>query len=174
MANKGLEVIEAFWLFGLPVDQIQVVIHPQSIVHSIVEYVDGSMIAQMGLPDMRTPIAHVLGYPDRIKSGVGSLKLTQLAGLNFHEPDFDRFPALRLAFEALKGEDSLTAIFNAANEVAVDAFLNRQISFPSIAHAIEHTMERIQAVTVNELEVALFADKTARQVAKQYCESLNQ
>ncbi len=172
MANKGLEVIEAFWLFGLPVEQIQVVIHPQSIIHSLVEYVDGSMVAQLGQPDMRTPIAHVLGFPDRLSSGVGSLNLTGLSGLTFCAPDLRRFPALALAFEALKRGDSQTAVFNAANEVAVQAFLDERIRFTDIARVIEWTMERISPQTVNHLEVALDADRAARQIASQFCSSI--
>ena len=169
MANKGLEVIEAFWLFGLPVEQIQVVIHPQSIVHSMVQYIDGSVVAQMGLPDMRTPIAHVLGFPNRIESGVASLNLTQLSGLTFMEPDYERFPALRLAFDALNNGDSHTAVFNAANEVAVQAFLDGHIAFTKIAQAIDYTMERIAPETVNHLDVALMADQQARTIAHQFC-----
>ena len=124
MMNKGLEVIEAHWLFGAPADRIEVVIHPQSVIHSMVSYVDGSVLAQLGNPDMRTPIAHALAYPERIASGVAQLDLTHNRQLQFETPDFERFPCLALAYDALRAGGTAPALLNAANEVAVQAFLN--------------------------------------------------
>lgn len=133
MMNKGLELIEAHYLFGLPHTRLAVVVHPQSIVHSLVEYVDGSMLAQLGNPDMRTPIAHALGHPDRIDSGVTPLDLTRIGRLDFEEPDMERFPCLGLAIEALRGGGGAPCVLNAANEIAVDAFLSSRIGFDEIA-----------------------------------------
>ena len=127
--NKGLEVIEAHWLFNAKPSQIEVVVHPQSIIHSMVEYIDGSILAQLGNPDMRTPIAYALGYPKRIESGVASLNLLEIAKLEFEAPDLKRFPCLQLAYDALEAGGTAPAILNAANEVAVAAFLNKQIHF---------------------------------------------
>jgi len=142
MMNKGLEVIEARWLFGLGADRIQVVVHPQSVIHSMVQYVDGSVLAQMGNPDMRTPIAHALAWPDRTDAGVAPLDLFEVARLDFEAPDFERFPCLRLAFEALRGGGDLPAVLNAANEIAVQAFLEERIPFTGIPRLIERALER--------------------------------
>ena len=141
MLNKGLEVIEAHWLFAMPADQIDVVIHPQSVVHSLVTYDDGSVLAQLGAPDMRTPIAYGLGFPDRIASGVASLDLAKIGNLAFEAPDFERFPCLRLSFDALRAGQGACIVLNAANEVAVDAFLNGRLRFTAIASVIEMALD---------------------------------
>ena len=167
MMNKGLEVIEAHWLFNAPADDIQVVIHPQSVIHSLVEYVDGSVIAQLGNPDMRTPIAYGLAYPDRIASGVAPLDLFKVATLNFVEPDFERFPCLKLAFQALRAAGTAPAILNAANEIAVAAFLDRQIPFLSIPRVIEAVLNALPVNTVGCLDDVLGADSAARHAAEQ-------
>lgn len=142
MMNKGLEIIEAYHLFGFPADKIEVVVHPQSIVHSAVAYKDGSVLAQMGCPDMRTPIAYALGYPDRIEAPTQKLDLTALSGLTFSHPDEDKFPALRLAKQALNMGDGMTALMNAANEEAVYAFLNREIGFMDMMNIVERMMDK--------------------------------
>ena len=167
MMNKGLEVIEAHWLFNASADDIQVVIHPQSVIHSLVEYVDGSVIAQLGNPDMRTPIAYGLAYPDRIASGVAPLDLFKVATLNFVEPDFERFPCLKLAFQALRAAGTAPAILNAANEIAVAAFLDRQIPFLSIPRVIEAVLNALPVNTVGCLDDVLGADSAARHAAEQ-------
>jgi 1-deoxy-D-xylulose-5-phosphate reductoisomerase len=165
MMNKGLEVIEAKWLFNASPEQIQVVIHPQSVIHSLVQYVDGSVLAQLGNPDMRTPIAHALGFPDRIEAGVESLDLFKVAQLNFEAPDFARFPCLSLAYQALKAGGTAPAILNAANEVAVAAFLDERLPFTEIPQLIEHALERVAVRAVNSLDDVLAADAQAREVA---------
>jgi 1-deoxy-D-xylulose-5-phosphate reductoisomerase len=165
MMNKGLEVIEAHWLFGVDAERIEVVIHPQSMIHSMVQYVDGSVIAQMGNPDMRTPIAHALAWPERIRSGVEPLDFSRLAGLSFEAPDPVRFPCLRLAYQALKAAGTAPAILNAANEVAVAAFLAGRLSFAAIARLVEETLEAIAAVPASGLDTVLGADSEARSVA---------
>lgn len=165
MMNKGLEVIEAHWLFGLPSSQIDVLLHRQSIVHSMVDYTDGSVLAQMGNPDMRTPIANTLAWPKRIGSGVAPLDLVKAGRLDFAEADFDRFPCLKLAYQALNTGGTSTAILNAANEVAVDAFLQTQIRFTEIAEIIEQVLNSIESVPVEDLATVLAADKAARQAA---------
>lgn len=165
MMNKGLEVIEARWLFNASPEQIQVVIHPQSVIHSLVQYVDGSVLAQLGNPDMRTPIAHALGFPDRIEAGVESLDLFKVAQLNFEAPDFARFPCLSLAYEALKAGGTAPAILNAANEVAVAAFLDEQLPFTEIPQLIEYVLEQVAVRAVNTLDDVLTADAQAREVA---------
>ncbi|MCE5387162.1 MAG: 1-deoxy-D-xylulose-5-phosphate reductoisomerase [Acidithiobacillus sp.] len=162
MMNKGLEVIEARWLFDLPVDRIRVLIHPQSIIHSMVEYLDGSVLAQLGNPDMRTPIAHALAYPERIDSGVHSLDLTHCHALEFEEPDFERFPCLALAFGALAGGTAATAVLNAANEVAVQAFLDGQLSFTGISRLVSRSLEEYQPSTPQSLEEVMAIDAEAR------------
>ena len=167
MMNKGLEVIEAHWLFNASADQIQVVVHPQSVIHSLVEYVDGSVLAQLGNPDMRTPIAYALGYPERIESGVSALDLFQIARLDFEAPDLQRFPCIALAYAALRAGGSAPAVLNAANEVAVAAFLQRQLPFQSIAHVIEHTLASVSNTAVDTLEQVLAVDALARQVAQE-------
>ncbi|MEO8332742.1 MAG: 1-deoxy-D-xylulose-5-phosphate reductoisomerase, partial [Gallionella sp.] len=165
MMNKGLEVIEAHWLFGASADDIQVVVHPQSVIHSLVEYVDGSVLAQLGNPDMRTPIAYGLSYPERMDSGVASLDLFKVATLNFIAPDFDRFPCLGLAYQALRASGTAPAILNAANEVAVEAFLEGQISFPDIPRVIESVLDALPVNAVGCLEDVLVADAEARRAA---------
>jgi 1-deoxy-D-xylulose-5-phosphate reductoisomerase len=172
MLNKGLEVIEAHWLFAMPVNQIQVVVHPQSMVHSMVEYEDGSILAQLGQPDMRTPIAYGLGYPDRIDSGVGLLALTALGRLDFEEPDFERFPCLRLSFDALRTSQAACVALNAANEVAVDCFLNYQIRYTQIARIIEDCLDRVAGLPtpgLDSLEDVLALDAHTRGVASELC-----
>src|SRR5690606_30198163 len=143
MLNKGLEVIEAHWLFSMPPEQIQVVIHPQSMIHSMVEYEDGSILAQLGQPDMRTPIAYGLGFPDRIESGVGPLDLAMIGRLDFEPPDFRRFPCLKLSFQALEAGQEACIVLNAANEIAVEHFLNNRIPFTGIARVIEECLDRM-------------------------------
>ena len=165
MMNKGLEVIEAFWLFGLPLEKIKVFIHPQSVVHSMVRYRDGSVLAQLGQPDMRTPIAYGLAWPERIDAGVEPLNLTQLANLNFFEPEFNRFPCLALAFEAAKVGGTAPAVLNAANEIAVAAFLDQGLPYLSISHVVEQTLNRLPVENIESLEEVLSIDALARQVA---------
>ena len=172
MMNKGLEVIEARWLFNVDARDIQVVIHPQSVIHSLVEYIDGSVIAQLGNPDMRTPIAYGLAYPHRIDSGVASLDLFKIARLDFAEPDFARFPCLALAYQALRAGGSAPAVLNAANEVAVAAFLDHEISFLSIARVIESVLTSMPVHDVACLDDVLEADASARCAANQQVERL--
>jgi 1-deoxy-D-xylulose-5-phosphate reductoisomerase len=164
MMNKGLEVIEAFWLFGLPLEKIKVLIHPQSVVHSMVRYRDGSVLAQMGQPDMRTPIAYGLAWPERIDAGVAQLNLTQLAGLSFSEPNFSQYPCLGVAFAAAKAGGTAPAILNAANEIAVAAFLDDGLPYLKIAEVVERTLNAVPAVTADSLEIILAADAKARQI----------
>lgn len=166
MMNKGLEVIEAHWLFGAPREAIEVVLHPQSVVHSLVEYVDGSVLAQLGHPDMRTPIAQALAYPERVAAGVPQLDLAALAALSFEPPDVARFPCLGLAFDALAAGGSAPAILNAANEVAVEAFLAGRARFTDIAAACAAALERVSAAPVTTLEGALEADALGRAAAR--------
>jgi len=167
MMNKGLEVIEAHWLFNVSADDIQVVVHPQSVIHSLVEYVDGSVLAQLGNPDMRTPIAYGLAYPDRIDAGVAPLDLFKVATMNFTAPDFGRFPCLGLAYRALRAAGTAPAVLNAANEVAVAAFLDKQISFLSIPRVIEAVLDALPASPVACLDDVLGADGEARRAAQQ-------
>ena len=166
MMNKGLEVIEAHWLFGARPDQIEIVIHPQSVIHSMVEYMDGSVLAQLGHPDMRTPIAHALGYPDRIDSGVESLDLFRIAQLTFEKPDLARFPCIGLAYRALKAGGTAPAILNAANEVAVAAFLDGRLPFLRIADLISAVLDKVPHLNVNALEDVLHADSCGRDAAQ--------
>ena len=166
MMNKGLEVIEAHWLFGAPADLIEVVIHPQSVIHSMVSYVDGSVLAQLGNPDMRTPIAHALAYPERIASGVPQLDLTEMAALQFHKPDFERFPCLALAFDALRAGGTAPALLNAANEVAVQAFLDREIGFRDIDRVIAQAMDAVPHGPAPSIEAVLEQDARARAAAR--------
>ena len=168
MMNKGLEVIEAHWLFNAQADDIQVVVHPQSVIHSMVQYVDGSVMAQMGNPDMRTPIAYALAYPKRIDAGVAPLDLFKIATLNFIAPDFERFPCLALAYQALRSGGTAPAVLNAANEVAVDAFLNNKISFLDIPRLIKHVLEKHISVAVETLEDVLLADRQSRIAAQEW------
>ena len=165
MMNKGLEVIEAHWLFNAGADDIQVVVHPQSVIHSLVEYVDGSVLAQLGNPDMRTPIAYGLAYPERIDSGVAALDLLKVASMDFVAPDFTRFPCLALAYAALRAAGTAPAILNAANEVAVAAFLDKQIAFPAIPQVIETVLNQLPVCAVHDLDDVLEADAQARSAA---------
>ena len=172
MLNKGLEVIEAHWLFAMPPDRISVVIHPQSVVHSMVEYEDGSVLAQLGQPDMRTPIAYGLGFPQRIESGVGMLDLAMAGRLDFAAPDMGQFPCLNLSFQALKAGEGACIALNAANEVAVDAFLNRRTSYTNISGVIESTLEwqaGQAATSLSSLEEVIAADQMARTFAGNSC-----
>jgi 1-deoxy-D-xylulose-5-phosphate reductoisomerase len=162
MMNKGLEIIEACWLFDTSQDNVEVVIHPQSVVHSLVEYVDGSVLAQLGNPDMRTPIAHSLAWPERIDSGVGRLSLTEIARLDFEPPDTDRFPCLQLARDALSAGGTSTAILNAANEIAVAAFLERRIGFTDIPRLNEAALEEVPSHDATSLQVILSDDQATR------------
>jgi 1-deoxy-D-xylulose-5-phosphate reductoisomerase len=168
MMNKGLEVIEAHWLFEASPEQIEVVIHPQSIIHSMVEYVDGSVLAQLGNPDMRTPIAHALGFPERIETGVNPLDMFKVARLDFEAPDFERFPCLRLAYQALASGGSAPAVLNAANEVAVDSFLKCLMPFTAIPAMIEDVMQTIGRRDIATLDDVLAADGVAREAAREW------
>jgi 1-deoxy-D-xylulose-5-phosphate reductoisomerase len=168
MMNKGLELIEACWLFDTAPARIEVVIHPQSVIHSMVDYVDGSVLAQLGNPDMRTPIAHALAWPERIDSGVAPLDLFSIARLDFQAPDELRFPCLRLARQAAETGDSAPAVLNAANEVAVAAFLDRRIRYPEIASMIDEVLNLEPVVAVNELETVFEVDARARTLAEQW------
>ncbi|MCK5071770.1 MAG: 1-deoxy-D-xylulose-5-phosphate reductoisomerase [Desulfocapsa sp.] len=165
LMNKGLEVIEAKWLFDVSVEEIQVVVHPQSIVHSLVEFQDGSVIAQLGIPDMRIPIAYALSYPRRLAMELPGLNLAQCSNLEFHNPDYERFPALSLAFTAINKGGVLPAVLNAANEIAVDAFLNEKIPFLDIASTVATVMEQVQEGSEDKLDDILAADRRARDVA---------
>ncbi|MBX9762930.1 MAG: 1-deoxy-D-xylulose-5-phosphate reductoisomerase [Pseudomonadaceae bacterium] len=168
MMNKGLELIEACWLFDASPAQIEVVVHPQSVIHSLVDYVDGSVLAQLGNPDMRTPISHALAWPERIDSGVAPLDLFAIARLDFQVPDEQRFPCLRLAREAAQAGGTAPAMLNAANEVAVAAFLERRIRFPEIASIIEHVLQAEPAVALECLDTVLVADGQARNLAERW------
>lgn len=168
MMNKGLEVIEACFLFSADVEDIQVVIHPQSIIHSMVAYVDGSVIAQLGNPDMRTPIAYALAWPDRIESGVEHLDIFSVGQLNFKKPDLGQFPCLGLAIEAMREGGTSTTILNAANEVAVQAFLDNKLKFTDIPHIIERTMAQIEKHEVSHLDDILQDDQFARISANEH------
>jgi 1-deoxy-D-xylulose-5-phosphate reductoisomerase len=165
MMNKGLEVIEAHWLFGAPAERIEVVIHPQSVIHSMVSYNDGSVLAELGNPDMRTPIAHALAYPERIASGVAQLDLTQVGTLQFEQPDFARFPCLALAFEALRAGGTAPALLNAANEVAVQAFLDERIGFRQIDRVIAAVMDELPHGAASSIEAVMAQDALARECA---------
>ena len=165
LMNKGLEVIEACRLFELSPEQIEVVVHPESLIHSMVRYIDGSVIAQLCRPDMRTPIAHALAWPERIDAGVAPLDFTEVSGLHFEKPDLDRFPALRLAFEALTAGGTSPTILNAANEVAVDAFLAGNVAFLQLSEIVENTLEVAKSATVRDLTTIIQADMEARTIA---------
>ena len=162
MMNKGLEVIEAHWLFGLPLEQIKVLIHPESVVHSMVRYRDGSVMAQLGQPDMRTPIAFGLAWPNRIDAGVAPLDLTQLSGLHFTEPDLQRFPCLGLAFAAAKQGGTSPTVLNAANEIAVAAFLENRLPYLKIAQAVEFALNQLPGQKAGSLDEVLAVDREAR------------
>jgi 1-deoxy-D-xylulose-5-phosphate reductoisomerase len=165
MMNKGLEVIEARWLFDLPPERIEVLIHPQSIVHSLVEYADGSVIAQLSTPDMRVPIAHALAYPERVESGAPSLDLASIRNLSFEKPDAARFPCLALAYSALRAGGAAPAVLNAANEIAVEAFLAGRLAFTGIAGVIADTLAALPAGPADELAQVMEADARARELA---------
>lgn len=172
MMNKGLEVIEAHWLFEAPPEKIQVVIHPQSVIHSMVAYVDGSVIAQLGNPDMRTPIAHAMGFPERIESGVSALDMFKVAQLDFEEPDFKKFPCLKLAYQALAAGGNMPAVLNAANEIAVESFLKRRMPFTAIPVMIAHAMETVRQEEMATLDDVLKTDTLARDVARNWLANL--
>ena len=170
MMNKGLEVIEAHWLFGLPAERIDVLIHPQSVIHSMVSYADGSVLAQLGNPDMRTPIAHALAYPQRIDSGVAPLDLAAIAKLTFEAPDLKRFPCLKLAFDVLRQGGTSSAILNAANEIAVDAFLARRIGFMRIADVVARVLDEVPHAPASSLDAVFDVDGRARAAARRAVE----
>lgn len=167
MMNKGLELIEACWLFNTSPEFVQIVVHPQSVVHSMVEYSDGSVLAQLGQPDMRTPIAHAMAWPERMESGVEHLNLFDVAHLDFEPPDYQRFPCLRLAEQVAREGGTAPAILNAANEVAVEAFLDKQLPFTGIASVVESVLDVMNARTADSLETVLADDALARQHAKE-------
>jgi 1-deoxy-D-xylulose-5-phosphate reductoisomerase len=171
MMNKGLEVIEAHWLFGVSATHIEVLIHPQSVIHSMVSYVDGSVLAQLGNPDMRTPIAHALAYPERIASGVAQLDLTTVGQLVFEKPDHSRFPCLKLAYDALQAGGVAPTILNAANEIAVQAFLDRRIGFRMIDQVIARVLDALPHTMVNCIDNLLDQDRAARDLAHSYLKS---
>ena len=166
MMNKALEVIEARWLFDLPPERIRVVLHPQSIVHSMVEYADGSVIAQLSNPDMRVPIAHALAFPERIESGARPLDLAMLQDLSFERVDEARFPCVRFAYRALEAGGTAPAVLNAANEVAVAAFLEGRMPFTGIPSLIDETLQSVGAAAAHDLESVLEADSAARRAAQ--------
>lgn len=172
LMNKGLELIEASWLFNMPVDKIEVVVHPQSIIHSMVRFVDGSVLAQMGNPDMRTPIAYGLAWPKRIESGVKPLDLSTVGELTFEKADLNRFPCLRLAIESAAQGGTASAVCNAANEVAVQAFLDHQIPFGDIPRVVELTLSEVANMEPTSLDVVLLQDTVARAVAAEHVERL--
>lgn len=168
MMNKGLELIEACWLFDAAPAKVEVVVHPQSVIHSLVDYVDGSVLAQLGNPDMRTPIANALAWPERIDSGVAPLDLFAIARLDFQAPDEQRFPCLRLARQAAEAGNSAPAVLNAANEVAVEAFLQRRIRFPEIAGMIEQVLDQEPVVPLPSLDAVFAADQRARELSREW------
>ena len=171
MMNKGLEIIEAFWLFDIPASDIEVIIHPQSIIHSLVEYIDGSTLAQLGNPDMRTPIAYALSHPERIESGVSGLNLIKTQKLDFEAPDLNKFPCLGLAYKALAMGHNAPTILNAANEVAVEAFINESIRFNQIAELIEFCMGTIESQPLDSIDAVLEVDKKTRFLALSWIDS---
>ncbi len=166
MMNKGLEVIEAHWLFNAAPEQIEVVIHPQSVIHSLVEYADGSVLAQLGNPDMRTPIAHAMAWPERIEAGVAPLNLFDVAQLSFERPDLERFPCLALAYRALGAGGIAPAVLNAANEIAVEAFLEGRLTFDRIPALIAATLDAVPPGSASDLAAVLAADASARDAAR--------
>ncbi len=173
LMNKGLEVIEAKWLFDLEAENIEVVIHPQSIVHSMVEFIDGSVVAQMGIPDMRIPIAYALSHPERLRCDLPRLNLIKSGDLSFYSPDFKRFPALRLAYQVCKRGGILPAVLNAANEIAVESFLGGRIRFPEIALVVSETVNRTQAKPTTDVATVMDADLAARMLAESVVEALH-
>ncbi len=171
MMNKGLEVIEAHWLFGLPPDAIRVLIHPQSTIHSLVEFVDGSILAQMGRTDMKLPIRYALNFPERAACGDAELDLLAASPLEFHEPEPAKFPCLALAYDALRAGGSLPAVLSGANEIAVEAFLHHQIAFTDIPEVIRHTMAAVTRSALNDIDQVIDVDRQARAVARQMIRS---
>jgi len=175
LMNKGLEVIEAYWLFGISVDKIEIVLHPQSIVHSMVRFIDGSIIAQMSLPDMRGPISYALSYPERLKDVIKPLSLSEIGELTFEEPDPERFPSIPLTYKALKAGGTMPCVLNTANEVAVNAFLKGDISFTEIVKVVSYTMERHNVTPGESIEEILqayeWAKKEAIMIVKEFYES---
>ncbi len=171
LINKGLEVIEARWLFNARPDQIDVIIHPQSIVHSMVAYLDGSVLAQLGMPDMRTPIAHALAWPDRVETGVKHLNLTEIHKLEFYPPDLDSFPGLGLAFQVLEADGNAPVIFNAANEVAVEAFLQERIGFLQIPSVVSAALDACESGKIDRLDDVLEFDRLARNATSRVIDS---
>ncbi len=167
LMNKGLELIEACHLFSVSADDVQVLVHPQSVVHSMVAYTDGSVIAQLGRPDMRTPIAHALSWPQRIESGVQALDFLTLSNLTFEAPDLDCFPCLRLAFEAQRAGGTAPAVLNAANEVCVEAFLDGRVAFLQLPETIEYTLSHAKITPAADLPTIIEADNTAREIARE-------
>ena len=172
MMNKGLELIEAHWLFNCPPEKLETVIHPQSVVHSMVRYADGSVLAQMGTPDMRTPIAYCLGLPERIASGVPPLDFAALSALTFETPDYRRFPCLELAYQAMQAGDGVPCVLNAANEIAVAAFLANRIRFTDIAHTVRHCLEQDFSGSHHSLEGLLDLDAAARRAAEAFVQQV--
>jgi 1-deoxy-D-xylulose-5-phosphate reductoisomerase len=170
LMNKGFEVIEAHHLFGLPSERIDIMVHPQSVIHSLVEYVDGSMLAQLGAPDMRVPIAHALAWPERLDSGVPALDLFHIGRLDFRPPDPARFPCLALAYQAASVGGTAPVVLNASNEVAVAAFLGGRIGFPGIARVVDRTLQSLPAAGVDgeDLDFLLQVDGESRAVAEQF------
>ncbi|WP_063068645.1 1-deoxy-D-xylulose-5-phosphate reductoisomerase [Neisseria flavescens] len=168
MMNKGLELIEAHWLFNCPPEKLEVVIHPQSVIHSMVRYRDGSVLAQLGNPDMRTPIAYCLGLPERIDSGVGELDFGALSALTFQKPDFDRFPCLKLAYQAMNAGGAAPCVLNAANEVAVAAFLDKRIKFTDIAKVVVHCLAQDFSDGRHDIEGLLAQDAQTRRQAEAF------
>ena len=172
MMNKGLELIEAHWLFNCPPEKLEVVIHPQSVIHSMVRYRDGSVLAQLGNPDMRTPIAYCLGLPERIDSGVGELDFGALSALTFQKPDFDRFPCLKLAYQAMNAGGAAPCVLNAANEVAVAAFLDKRIKFTDIAKVVAHCLAQNFSDGRHDIEGLLAQDAQTRRQAREFMAAL--
>ena len=172
MMNKGLELIEAHWLFNCPPDKLEVVIHPQSVIHSMVRYRDGSVLAQLGNPDMRTPIAYCLGLPERIDSGVGDLDFDALSALTFQKPDFERFPCLKLAYEAMNAGGAAPCVLNAANEAAVAAFLDGQVKFTDIAKTVAHCLAQDFSDDLGNIENLLAQDAVTRRQAQEFIAAL--
>lgn len=162
MMNKALEVIEARWLFDMPAEKIDVLIHPQSVIHSMVEYADGAVMAQLGTPDMRLPILYAMSWPERLLTGGKRLDFTQMNALTFEQPDYNRFPGLKLAYDALAVGGSMSAVLNGANEVAVDAFLHEKIPFGAIARLVEETMQAVPVITHPTLEQVFECDRARK------------
>lgn len=172
MMNKGLELIEACLLFNTPADKVQVVVHPQSVIHSMVDYVDGTVLAQMGCPDMRIPIAHAMAWPERFSSGAEPLDLFQVRRLDFEAPDFERFPCLQRAYDAVRAGETMPAILNAANEIAVASFLDGHIRFTAIPDVIKYAMDTVENLKATDIDAVLEADAVARRVAEAYIAQL--